>query len=150
MYLKTENMNNFLIDQEIASGDKIEVENRTEPLIMPEIEALNYKLEHITVPCTKEIRHEVEITCIFSPYFFYLHLCKEKKSFSIFEEEIQKFYEINYGDYVLRNPRVGQVCIAQYSEDLAWYRAVVKEIDDESNTVKVFFLDYGKQIYLTN
>ena len=42
---------------------------------------------------------------------------------------------------VIRNPRVGQVCCAQFSEDHDWYRAVVTCVSAEG--VEVKFVDYG-------
>ncbi|PFX27913.1 Tudor domain-containing protein 1 [Stylophora pistillata] len=42
---------------------------------------------------------------------------------------------------VIGNPRVGQVCCAQYSEDLNWYRAVVTCVSPGG--VEVKFVDYG-------
>lgn len=42
---------------------------------------------------------------------------------------------------VIGNPRVGQVCCAQYSEDLNWYRAVITRVSPEG--VEVKFVDYG-------
>jgi hypothetical protein len=37
--------------------------------------------------------------------------------------------------------RSGVFCIAQYSEDLKWYRATIKSVEDNSATVE--FVDYG-------
>ena len=42
---------------------------------------------------------------------------------------------------VLGNPRVGQVCCAQFSEDHDWYRAVVTCVSEAG--VEVKFVDYG-------
>ena len=35
----------------------------------------------------------------------------------------------------------GQVCVAQYPEDLSWYRARVTAVRDSQ--IHVFFVDYG-------
>ena len=42
---------------------------------------------------------------------------------------------------VIGNPRVGQVCCAQFSEDHDWYRAVVTSVLEAG--VEVKFVDYG-------
>ena len=42
---------------------------------------------------------------------------------------------------VIGNPRVGQVCCAQFSEDHDWYRAVVTYVSEAG--VQVKFVDYG-------
>jgi tudor domain-containing protein 1/4/6/7 len=89
---------------------------------------------------------EIEITCIYSPFCFYAQLKHFKEDFSRFEESIQTFYEneMKHSDIVLlKKPCVGQMCIARYSVDDFWYRAVVKEIDLTLNSVVVFFIDYG-------
>ena len=38
---------------------------------------------------------------------------------------------------------VGELCVAQFSEDQQWYRAQVLSVYPESNEVEVFFIDYG-------
>ncbi|ESO89211.1 hypothetical protein LOTGIDRAFT_229104 [Lottia gigantea] len=40
-------------------------------------------------------------------------------------------------------PKPGNICSAQYSIDDYWYRALVITVDEESDLVKVLFVDYG-------
>ena len=49
----------------------------------------------------------------------------------------------------LKNPQIGQICVAKYSEDSAWYRATIEEINHDLKTVRVFFVDYGNSDCLT-
>lgn len=96
------------------------------------------------IPISNETQFDVEVTTIYSPYCFYAQLCKDKTPFYDFEESLQEYYTNALADSeALKRPRVGQMCIAKYSVDDAWYRAVIKEVDHETNTVKVFFIDYG-------
>lgn len=44
-------------------------------------------------------------------------------------------------DHVVDRPQPGMICVAQYSEDSAWYRAKVVSI--EKNNVDVYYVDYG-------
>ena len=40
-------------------------------------------------------------------------------------------------------PRIGDVCLAQFSEDQVWYRAQILSVDAETEEVEVYFIDYG-------
>lgn len=89
--------------------------------------------------------HQLEVTCIYSPFCFYAQLSEKKAEFSFFEETLQTYYETSADNVRLTRPQIGQMCIARYSQDQAWYRAIVKEIDADLNSVVVFFIDYGNQ-----
>lgn len=45
------------------------------------------------------------------------------------------------GSSVLANPKSGQICGTVFSEDKAWYRGVIEEID--AGKARVRFIDYG-------
>ncbi len=55
-------------------------------------------------------------------------------------DEIAAFYE-EAANQVEFTPQAGQQCIAQFTEDDGWYRAVVQEINDDDYVVK--YVDYG-------
>jgi hypothetical protein len=144
MHLKAENVGQFLVEQQVAVCRDDELEERPTLHDSPKVELHSSKfVRPAKIPCNLELQYDVEITSIFSPYFFYAQLSKDRDRFLAFEESLQGFYKQNGAGLVLKRPRVGQMCVARYSVDLAWYRAVIKEIDYESNTVKVFFIDYG-------
>ncbi|KAG8243755.1 metal ion binding [Homalodisca vitripennis] len=46
---------------------------------------------------------------------------------------------------LILNPAVGMACVGCFTEDDAWYRAVVKEVLPERNAVKVYYVDYGNE-----
>lgn len=96
----------------------------------------------------KSIEHDLTITCIYSPFCFYSQLNNNLGEFSQFELSLQEFYEnaLKKSNIVLlTKPQIGQICVAKYSEDEQWYRAIVKEVDHELNNVRVFFIDYGNE-----
>ncbi len=90
----------------------------------------------------------VSVTSIYSPYYFYVQ--ETTQEFTEFEAKLQNFYEsqsLVMGE--LSHPQIGQMCVAKYSEDQAWYRATVKEIDFDQNRIRLFFVDYGNEEYGT-
>jgi hypothetical protein len=46
---------------------------------------------------------------------------------------------------LLTQPHLGQMCVAKYSDDNQWYRALVKDVADDLKNVRVFFIDYGNE-----
>lgn len=150
MFLKTQNIAEWLIDQGHAKST-ITLDNDNGE--QHRLKLKNHKQDVFTMRFIKAAEIplndqfvEIEITCIYSPFCFYAQLKHFKEDFSRFEESIQTFYEneMKHSDIVLlKKPCVGQMCIARYSVDDFWYRAVVKEIDLTLNSVVVFFIDYG-------
>ena len=45
----------------------------------------------------------------------------------------------------LSDPVVGQVCMAQFSEDERWYRAKILSLgsEEEKDKIEVYYVDYG-------
>ena len=56
----------------------------------------------------------VTVTHITSPYLFYVQ--EASTEFTEFEKALQKYYT-SLLIMPLKNPRVGQMCVAKYSED---------------------------------
>ncbi|KAJ7388565.1 hypothetical protein OS493_036932 [Desmophyllum pertusum] len=57
-------------------------------------------------------------------------------------EQLSTYYSnLGEADQVIGNPRVGQVCCAQFAEDHDWYRAVITYVSAAG--VEVKFVDYG-------
>ncbi len=92
-----------------------------------------------------EISITAIVTCIYSPYCFYVQEISE--GFPELEENIQKTYSNDLK--ALKDPQVGMICVAKYNEDQAWYRATIKEIDHDQRIIKVFFVDYGNEDVLS-
>ncbi|KAK2576789.1 hypothetical protein KPH14_005431 [Odynerus spinipes] len=76
-----------------------------------------------------------------SPTDFFIQLNPEYLELNSVMENIASIYE--NGGEILKYSDIqpGKYCIAQYTEDLKWYRAVIKAI--ENQTAVVQFIDYG-------
>ena len=71
-----------------------------------------------------------------------LQLADPGAGLSTMMEQLSVLYSnLGEAEEVIGNPRVGQVCCAQFSEDLDWYRAVVTCVSEAG--VEVKFVDYG-------
>ncbi|XP_061666282.1 tudor domain-containing protein 1 isoform X2 [Syngnathoides biaculeatus] len=42
-------------------------------------------------------------------------------------------------------PRVGEVCTAQFSGDLIWYRCLVQKLAADQSTARMLYIDYGNE-----
>ncbi|XP_017761897.1 PREDICTED: maternal protein tudor [Eufriesea mexicana] len=72
---------------------------------------------------------------------FFVQLSSDYTALDSVMENIASIYE-NGGELVKESDVLcGLYCIAQYSEDLKWYRAIIKSIEKNSATVQ--FVDYG-------
>ncbi|XP_076220717.1 protein tudor isoform X2 [Nomia melanderi] len=82
-----------------------------------------------------------EVVYTNSPLDFFVQLSPDYTALDSVMESIASIYE-NGGELV-RESKVfkGLYCIAQYSEDSRWYRAIVKSV--EGNNATVQFVDYG-------
>ncbi|XP_034942181.1 maternal protein tudor-like isoform X2 [Chelonus insularis] len=90
---------------------------------------------------TGAVKH-CEVVFSASPTDFYVQLIPDNKDLDSVMARIAEIYE-NSGTNVSEfNAKVGMNCIAQYSEDLKWYRAVIQELCD-TNGATVRFVDYG-------
>ena len=152
MFLKSQDISALLTGQGLlTAGDSIM--NLAEIAQMDNSPKVELKVSRfprpLKIPCNSTVEYELEVTHIYSPYCFYAHLAKDKDRFLDFEDSLQNFYADMKPELVVKKPRIGQMCIAKYLDDERWYRAIIKEFDREYNTVKVFFIDYGKvQIYI--
>lgn len=148
MFLKNQDISELLMGQGLLrSGDSMmnlaEINNGQETSPKVELRVSRFP-RPLKIICSPDTEHELEVTHIYSPYCFYAQMCQNKDAFLDFEENLQVFYGDLRPELVIKKPRVGQMCIAKYSDDERWYRAIIKEVDRAYNTVKVFFIDYGK------
>ena len=78
-----------------------------------------------------------------TPSSFWVQLAKNESNLETLSERLAAVY----GDskevekLALPDPKPGQLCCAQFSEDKQWYRSIIDVID--SNGVRVYFVDYG-------
>ncbi|XP_059173554.1 uncharacterized protein LOC131954068 isoform X2 [Physella acuta] len=95
---------------------------------------------------TKSQRETVTVTFVESPHSFWCQLEKNRAMLSELMDKLNLHYSEN-GGTPLREPAVGQACIAQYSEDNGWYRAAIQKVN--SSSCEVFFVDYGNKESVT-
>ncbi|XP_014611434.1 PREDICTED: maternal protein tudor isoform X1 [Polistes canadensis] len=100
--------------------------------------------ENIKIPSLNVILGSIktcEIVFVNSPTNFYIHLNPEYLELDILMKDIASTYE-NGGDILKHSEmKPEKYCIAQYSEDLQWYRAVIKSVEKQQAVVQ--FIDYG-------
>lgn len=71
-----------------------------------------------------------------------LQLADSEAELTKMREQLTAVYSLlSEAEEVIGNPRVGQVCCAQFADDKEWYRAVITCVSDTG--IKVKFLDYG-------
>jgi hypothetical protein len=152
LYSKTQNLAELLLKEGHALREyevplaQLQLQNQKINIANGDLAARFNKQIKIDVNSKKE--HEMAITCTYSPFCFYGQLAVELENFSKFEMTLNDFYQnlLQQSDLVyLLKPATGQMCIARYSEDGAWYRAIVKEVNWDLEEARVFFVDYGNE-----
>ncbi|XP_020712473.2 maternal protein tudor-like [Athalia rosae] len=103
----------------------------------PKTQKLTIPSPNITVGAVKT----VELTYMESPTNFYVQLCPDNIELDAIMEKIAGIY--NEGGDIVKTSDIQPelCCIAQYSCDSTWYRAIVKANNGGTATVK--FIDYG-------
>ena len=135
VYLRALNISDLLVRQNLAVHEDVQAINTEKITFKQSIKQLDsFNSTSVTV------------TSIYSPYCFYVQ--EASQDFQDFEAKLQNFYESKPSTDVtweLIHPQIGQMCVAKFSEDQNWYRATVKEIDYDQNSICVFFVDYGNE-----
>ncbi|XP_046743365.1 maternal protein tudor [Diprion similis] len=92
---------------------------------------------NITVGAVKD----VEVIYTNSPTDFYVQLCPDNVELDTVMEKIAQMY--NKGGKIVKrlDLQQGLCCVAQYSSDSKWYRAVVQT--NNADSASVHFIDYG-------
>lgn len=82
-----------------------------------------------------------EVVFTNSPSDFFVQLSSDYTALDSIMESIASMYE--NGGELMKDSKIftGVYCIAQYAEDLKWYRAVVKSVEENNATIQ--FVDYG-------
>ncbi|KAF7992946.1 hypothetical protein HCN44_005727 [Aphidius gifuensis] len=81
------------------------------------------------------------IVFVTNPSNFYLQLCPDNLELDNLMEKIGKIYETGGTKLSKSSMKIDTNCIAQYSEDLRWYRGVIKKL--EASGALIEFIDYG-------
>ena len=85
---------------------------------------------------------DVYVTATVSPSQFYVQLVgQETAAQELAEKLLDEYSALQPCEREMKHVTVGRSCVARFSEDEAWYRAIVKEVSAES--AKVLFIDYG-------
>lgn len=116
------------------------------------IETLRNRFVQTSINVQSAQEQEVIITCVYSPFCFYAQLLSGDQEFKEFEMTMQGYIAelVNKSEAVyLLEPHIGQMCVAKFSEDGAWYRAVIKDLIPSMNQAVVFYTDYGNQDTVT-
>ncbi|XP_028046299.1 maternal protein tudor isoform X2 [Monomorium pharaonis] len=82
-----------------------------------------------------------EVVFINDPLDFFIQLSPDSLELDSIMENIATTYENGGETMQTSGIQSGTYCIAQYSEDLKWYRAIIKSVEETSATVE--FVDYG-------
>lgn len=84
---------------------------------------------------------------IVSPDRFFVTWASKEKELIELQESINAFYEVpqQRDAHQVLGPLVDLPCIAVFSDDGLYYRALVKDIMFESHKVLVLFVDYGNE-----
>ncbi|KAK0158458.1 hypothetical protein PV328_009458 [Microctonus aethiopoides] len=88
-----------------------------------------------------------EIVYVTSPTEFYVQLCPDNEELDTVMTKIAEIYATGGTVLSESDAKTGNGCIAQYSEDSTWYRAVIQSV--ESTGAIVRFIDYGNTELVT-
>ncbi|XP_023246268.1 maternal protein tudor isoform X2 [Copidosoma floridanum] len=93
---------------------------------------------NITVGAVKSC----ELVHYCDPSNFYVQLCPDNEDLHEMSDKIQAAYRNSDKALPSSEIKVDLQCIAQYSKDKLWYRAIVRSVDSRS-VATVHFVDYG-------
>ncbi|KAJ8306560.1 hypothetical protein KUTeg_017105 [Tegillarca granosa] len=132
---KVVNMSNSTAVIELFDGENQIVVSHSSP-------AQELSFPASVVPVGEDIK--VYTSVVESPSKFYVQLADNEQTLNKVTEDLQQLYA-NCGDcdLVMDPVLVGNVCCSKYSEDGAWYRAMVQSVNDSK--VTVLFVDYGNE-----
>jgi hypothetical protein len=125
MYLKNQNVADLLIEQGLCLPEyestvplspEVLKHKQNHQVDSPRVELYTSRfIKPAKIPLSELVEHEIEVTCIYSPYCFYVQLCKDQPGFKQFEQTLQDYYanESQLSDLiVLRKPRIGQMFVS--------------------------------------
>uniref|UniRef100_A0A663MK67 Tudor domain containing 6 n=1 Tax=Athene cunicularia TaxID=194338 RepID=A0A663MK67_ATHCN len=90
----------------------------------------------------------VVVSYVENPGYFWCQLSRNCRDLKILMTEIQEYCKNSSNPYAWPD----SVCLAQYSEDEKWYRALITSEIPSAEKVEVLYVDYGnrEQVSLTN
>ncbi|EZA47491.1 Maternal protein tudor [Ooceraea biroi] len=132
------NQENVLYNQEVNACESWDSANINASL-QNNVAVNDLQLSSINI--VFDISRNCEVVFINSPSDFFIQLSPDCLELDTVMENIASVYENSYETMQASKIRSGVFCIAQYSEDLKWYRAIIKSV--ENNSASVEFVDYG-------
>nr|XP_047921703.1 tudor domain-containing protein 6 isoform X2 [Anser cygnoides] len=87
----------------------------------------------------------VVVSCVESPGYFWCQLSRNSDDFTVLVAEIQEYCENSSHPNTWPN----SVCLAQYSEDEKWYRALIVSEVTSAEKVEVIYVDYGNREWVS-
>ena len=91
---------------------------------------------------SSRVKVKVTPTSVESPSLLYLQVSATEEESQTFVDTVNEYYtNIGKDELVLSNADVGMPCVAQFSEDQAWYRATITDLTQNQATVT--FVDFG-------
>ncbi|KFP72544.1 Tudor domain-containing protein 6, partial [Acanthisitta chloris] len=90
----------------------------------------------------------VVLSYVENPSFFWCQLSRNCNDLELLMDEIQEYCNNSSQPYAWPD----RVCLAQYSEDQKWYRALIVRVGLSAGKVEVVYVDYGnrEQVCLRN
>uniref|UniRef100_A0A8B9QB06 Tudor domain containing 6 n=1 Tax=Apteryx owenii TaxID=8824 RepID=A0A8B9QB06_APTOW len=94
-------------------------------------------------PCQLEVGSTVNVVVSYveSPGYFWCQLSRNCHDLKILMAKIQEYCKNSSHPHIWPNP----VCLAQYSEDEKWYRALIVSEVTSTENVEVIYVDYGNR-----
>ena len=110
--------------------------------VLPATPTSSKKTTFAKRPLLLKERIVVYTSHIESPTKFYLQVASEEDELTKLANKLNEEYSaMSTSQSRLQIPTVGNVCVAQFSEDQNWYRGTIIELSGTQATVR--FLDYG-------
>ncbi|XP_025951965.2 tudor domain-containing protein 1 [Dromaius novaehollandiae] len=120
-----------------ASADSLQIEEHIKKIMLSDLQTLGLK---------KAMEIKGIVTEFRSPSEFYVLISSPEVLDRI--NKISVKLQDCYANTVIQEeyiPMKGEVCVAKYSLDQTWNRALVKDVDILQKKAQIFYIDYGNQ-----
>ncbi|KGL76965.1 Tudor domain-containing protein 1, partial [Tinamus guttatus] len=120
-----------------ASMDSLKIEEHIKKIMLSDLQTLGLKKAMEIKGIVTEFRNPSEFYVQISSPEFLEHISK-------ISVELQDRYAntVIQEEYI---PIKGEVCVAKYSLDQTWNRALVKDVDILQKKAQIFYIDYGNE-----
>ncbi|XP_050460512.1 maternal protein tudor-like isoform X2 [Cataglyphis hispanica] len=136
---KRENNTSVFTNEQVNVCESWDTNNVDKKL--QDIGVVNKEFQFLSINITPGSIKNCEVVYINSPFDFFVQLNPDCLELDTVMESITALYENGGETMSISEIQCNTCCIAQYSEDLKWYRVVIKSVEENSATVE--FVDYG-------